>query len=80
MTNGFQSYAVYIYECGKLEWSGDAIIGFKANAMLSEIHKLSGTNASYVACQNLPQSASTNLVYQLRKLILVTQKNVKTFI
>ena len=57
-----------IYECGKLQWSGDGVIGFKANSTLSKIHRLSGSNASLVACENSPESVWSNLVYQLRKL------------
>ena len=68
VTNGFQSYALFIYECGKLQWSGNGAIGFKANSRLSRIHRLSGSNASFVACENSPGSVWSNLVYQLRKL------------
>lgn len=69
ITNGYQSFSVFIYRCGSMQWSGGAKIGFKANDDLYEIHNLSGGNANRIACQNLPQAVWSNVVYQLSKLI-----------
>ena len=67
ITNGYQSFTVFTYRCGKMQWSGNAVIGFKANSELSAIHKLSGRNAKLVACRNLPTNIWSNVVYQLRE-------------
>lgn len=67
VTNSFQTYALFTYECGKLQWSGNAAIGFKANSRFYGIHSLSGSNASSIACENSPGSIWSNLIYQLRK-------------
>ena len=67
VTNGFQSFAVFTYRCGSMQWSGDAMVGFKAISRLSRIHQLSGANASSIACQNSPRNVWSNVVYQLRK-------------
>ena len=69
MTNGFQSYALFTYECGKLQWSGNADIGFKANSRLFDIRTMSGSTANSIACVNSPDSIWSNLIYQLRKLL-----------
>ena len=69
ITNGYQSFTVFTYHCGMMQWSGNAAIGFKANSGLFKIHELSGSNAKSIACQNLPTSAWSNVVYQLRKNI-----------
>ena len=50
-----------------MQWSGNAVIGFKINDEQFEIHELSGNNASSIACQNLPRTVWSNVVYQLRK-------------
>lgn len=67
ITNGYQSFTVFTYRCGSMQWSGNAVIGFKANSELSSIHEFSGRNAKSVACRNLPMSVWSNVVYQLRK-------------
>lgn len=67
VTNGYQSFSVFIYRCGSLQWSGDAVIGFKVNSELLDIHALIGSNTSTIACQNLPGSVWSNVVYQLSK-------------
>lgn len=71
ITNGYRSYAVFTYNCGQLEWSGDAIIGFKADNDLYGTHPLSGQDASSIACENEPEAAWNNVVYQLSKFTYV---------
>lgn len=68
VTNGFQSFTVFTYQCGGLQWSGNAMIGYRANSRKFKIHELSGGNASSIACQNSPSSVWSNVIYQLRKL------------
>ena len=66
ITNGSTSYAVFIYNCNDMEWSGEAKIGWQANAVLYAAHSLSGTtNAKNIACLNTPTTLSSTLVYKL---------------
>ena len=68
ITNGFQSYAIFIYRCGLMGWSGNATIGFKAAGDYYENHNLSGNSARLIACSNIPFNSSwTNVVYKLGK-------------
>ena len=67
ITNGYQSYTVFTYRCGSMQWSGNAVIGFKASSTLSEVHQLSGSSANSIACQNSPRNIWNNVIYQLRK-------------
>ena len=71
ITNGYQSFAVFTYRCGSLQWSGDAVIGFKVNDQLYDIHELSGNSANAIACLNSPRTIWSNVVYQLRKLMII---------
>ena len=61
-----------------MQWSGDAVIGFKADYNLHEIHQLSGSNANSIACQHSPRAVWSNVVYQLRKLHILTCKTELT--
>ncbi len=65
VTDGNQSYAVFIYKCGLLEWGKDAIIGFKADRTYFRNFVLSGVQANLTACLNAPDSLWKNLVYKL---------------
>ena len=66
ITDGLNSYAVFIYNCDDMGWSGSAKIGWQANSVLYDSHYLSGTpNASDVACLNAPTTSSSTLVYRL---------------
>ena len=67
ITNGYQSYTIFTYHCGSLEWSGNAVIGFRADKNLFQIHQLSGSDAKSIACQKSPRSLWNNVVYQLCK-------------
>ncbi len=51
-----------------MDWSGDATIGFKADSDFYETHYLSGMDASSIACENAPNVAWNNVIYQLSKL------------
>ena len=72
ITNGYQSFSVFTYRCGNLQWSGGAVIGFKVSDKMHEIHELTGNNASVIACQNFPRSVWNNIVYQLSESSFVT--------
>ena len=69
ITNGQQSYAVFTYKCGQLEWSGGATIGFNAAGNFYQNHHLSGTYAKNIACLNTPVTSWTNIIYQLSKCL-----------
>ena len=71
ITNGYQSYAVLIYNCDQMDWSGNAVIGFKADDDSFQNHPFSGSNASFVACQNSPDHTWSNVIYQLRKMTVI---------
>ena len=68
MTDGYQSYAVFIYLCGSLQWrSSDLAIGFHSqNFSPTKMHRsidlVNVTDA--LACANLPNKWNT-LVYDL---------------
>ena len=66
ITDGATSYAVFIYNCHDMEWSGNAIIGWQASSVLYATHSLSGTtNAKDVACLNTPTTSSSTLIYRV---------------
>ena len=69
MTNGNQSYAVFIYLCGALSSSGnvtDGTIGFNSDGSYFRNYPLSGTpRLPEVSCLNHPRTMWTNLLYSL---------------
>ena len=66
VTNGTESFAIFIYQCGAMGWNGNATIGFNAGGTWFENHPLSGTvNTNSIACTNYSQTVWTNLVYKL---------------
>ena len=66
ITNGSKSYSVFTYQCGTLDWGGEATIGYKADESLFRNDPLSGmVNVNDIACLNLPNSDWYNLVYDL---------------
>ena len=66
ITDGVTSYAVFIYNCDDMEWSGEAKIGWQASSVLYAAHDLSGAaNAKDVACLNTPTTSSSVLIYRV---------------
>ena len=66
VTNGYSSYAVFIYNCDLMGWSGGAVIGYTAaDTTFYESHYLSGTRSEEIACLNSPASPWSNVVYRL---------------
>ena len=66
VTDGTTSYAVFIYQCGLMGWSGYASIGYYAVGNFSQNHPLANSvSANTIACVNLPTSVWSNVVYQL---------------
>ncbi len=66
----WQSYAIFTYKCGLLEWSGDspfyAVIGYSALGLVYEDHPFSYmASANDIACLNSPASEWSNVIYNL---------------
>ena len=66
ITDGNQkSYAVFTFQCGLLNWAGDATIGFNAGGDYYENHPLSGLSLSNaIACVH-NDSVWNNVIYNL---------------
>ena len=63
ITDGSTSYAVFIYECNGMGWSG-ATIGWAASSSLYEEHPLSGSSSSsLIGCRY--SSTYSAVVYRL---------------
>ena len=68
VTDGINSFAIFIYQCGDLEWPGfvGATIGFGAGSEFASNHWLSGTpNVTSIACLNTPDNQFFTLLYKL---------------
>ena len=66
ITDGIESYALYIYRCGDMTWAYSPTIGFNAAGNSFANHPDTGsTNAEEIACLNTPLSQWYNLVYQI---------------
>ena len=50
ITDGSSSYAVFIYECGGMEWSGATIGWSETHDSIRETHSLSGRDSSDIGC------------------------------
>ena len=71
-TDGVRSYAIYTYECGKLNWRFyNAGIGFSASPSFYAEHPLSrNSSVNEIACINrnsTPSSNWSNVVYQISR-------------
>ena len=66
VTSGTQSYSIFTYECGDLDFSDLAVIGYHTPLGQSETHPLSDTAVSpdTIACVHL-KSIWNNVVYDL---------------
>ena len=67
-TDGNNSYTVFTYQCGKLNWAPGASvsIGFSAGRTLFANHPLSQQpNVNDIACINQTCSPWTNVVYRI---------------
>ena len=72
ITDGMLSYAVFVYQCDLLQWSGlnnrHAVIGYNMNGQFMN-HPLSGIpQVSDVDCMNSPGTSWSTLVYQIGDL------------
>ena len=68
VTDGTNSFAIFIYRCGDLQWPGHigATIGFGAGSEFVSNNWLSGTpNVTSIACLNSPDNQFVTLIYKL---------------
>ena len=66
MTDGTNSFAIFIYLCGDLDWPGGATIGYTASTEMFENHRLSGSPlVTSIACLNNPHNQFFTVVYAL---------------
>ncbi len=75
ISNGAESYALFTYKCGEMEWSGQAVIGYNGGSLSDYYfnHPLSGSDdAQTIACQEFPGSVWTNLLYNISIQNVVT--------
>ena len=72
-TNGVQSYVVFTYRCGELNWIGGshaASIGFSSSSTSFANHPLSRqTSVNNISCLNQQCPPWSNVVYQINKEI-----------
>ena len=66
ITNGTDSYAVFLYNCNDMDWNGRAKIGWQANPVFYDSHRMSGTtNVGDVACINTPVTFSSTVFFKI---------------
>lgn len=66
ITSGNESYALFTYECGSMQWSSKAVIGISVNYTYTHVHRLSNTyRTNEVACINVPATVWSNVLYQI---------------
>ena len=69
VTDGMNSFAIFIYQCGDLQWNGydyEATIGFGAGSEYFSNHWLSGSPyVTSIACLNTPDNQFFSLLYKL---------------
>ena len=66
ITDGEQSYAIFTYLCGAMNWHGYATIGINSDGNFYTNYPLSGTSSvTEVACLEYPDSLLKNLIYPL---------------
>ena len=64
ITDGFSSYAVFIYQCGGMGWGG-AEIGWQASKADSDKHELSGEDSADIGCRYSDESSA--VVFRLER-------------
>lgn len=67
ITNGTKTYAVFTYQCGYLNWAGEATIGFNAAAEYYANHPLASlTTSNLIACVHTGVGSDwNNVIYDL---------------
>jgi len=79
ITDGIQAYAVFTYDCERMESPGHyqyATIGFNARGEYYQNHPFSGLSvANNIACQNVDGLRWNTLVYRLHLQVDLVQQN-----
>ena len=71
VTDEVDSYTVFIYRCGHMEWSDEpTTIGFKTDSFFLN-NPYSGNNANNISCASSPQSEWSNVLYPLTGVLCV---------
>ena len=71
ISNGTDSYAIFTYHCGDINWSRSTVIGYNAAGVVYMNHPLSGGSLpGDLDCRNAPDSNWTNILYNLTGSIL----------
>ena len=66
ITDGTDSYTVFTYRCGDMNWAYGPTIGFNAAGEYYVNHPNTGsTSGEEIACLNSPSSEWYNLVYKI---------------
>lgn len=66
ITDGENTYSVFTYKCGEMEWARGATIGYNSGGEQFRNHPLSGEiGTPTIACSNLPRNEFVNVVYKL---------------
>ena len=70
VTDGTDSFAIFIYQCGDLEWSGGATIGFSASSELFSNHRLSRSPIiTSIGCLNALDDQFFTVLYGLTDFV-----------
>ena len=63
-TDGSNSFALFIYKCGDLDWNGRATVGYGASTEMFSNHRLSRMgNAILISCLNAPENPYSTVTY-----------------
>ena len=70
VTDGTDSFTIFLYQCGDLEWSGGATIGFGASSELFSNHRLSRSpSITSIGCLNAPDNQFFTVLYGLTNFV-----------
>ena len=65
VTDGNQSYAVFVYKCGAINWGDYFAIGFKASGIFYENYDLGDHNVTDIGCIEESDEEYVTHVYDL---------------
>ena len=66
VTDGANSFAIFIYRCGDLQWGHEATIGYGASFEMFSNNRLSLIqDATSIACLNAPDNQFFTVVYEI---------------
>ena len=66
VTDGANSFAIFIYRCGDLQWNGGATIGYGASSEMFSNHRLSRSPIiTSIGCLNTPDNQFFTVLYEI---------------